>query len=127
MAAFSLRRITFCVAPALVAALIALPTIAKAGGTDVFGGGTGGIGSHATSMYAGSYDTPGWGITGMKPLTPSAPEPALSVVPNKGNFGALPGSDYLGANGYGSPMGAGVGSGNLGGTLQPLSGSPYSR
>jgi hypothetical protein len=123
MAAFSLRRVTFRVAPALVAALIAIPTIAKAG-TDVFGGG---IGSHATSMYAGSYDTPDWGITGMRPLTPSAPEPALSVVPSKGDFGPLPGSDYLGANGYGSPLDAGVSSGNLGGTLQPLSGGPYSR
>jgi hypothetical protein len=126
MAAFLLRRVTCRVAPALIAALIAMPTIAKAG-TDVFGGGTGGIGSHATSMYAGSYDTAGWGITGMKPLTPSAPEPALSVVPSKGDFGPLPGSDYLGANGYGSPLSAGVSSGNLGGTLQPLSGSPYSR
>lgn len=126
MAAFSLRRVTCCVAPALVAALMAMPTIAKAG-TDVFGSGTGGLGSHGTSVYAGSYDTPGWGITGMKPLTPPAPDPAPSVIPSKGDFGPLPGSDYLGANGYGSPMGAGVGSGNLGGTLQPLSGSRYSR
>ncbi|HEY1503494.1 MAG TPA: hypothetical protein VGF92_04290, partial [Stellaceae bacterium] len=65
----------------------------------------------------------GWGIGTMKPLTPPAPEPALSVVPSRGHFGPLPGSDYLGANGYGGPLSAGVGSGNLGGTLQPLSGS----
>jgi len=123
MAMFSMRR----VACYLVAGLaIAMPGIASAG-TDVFGGGTGGIGSHATSMYAGSYDTSGWGITGMKPLTPRAPDPAPSVIPNRGNFGPVPGSDYLGANGYGGPLGAGVGSGNLGGSLQPLRGSAYSQ
>ena len=126
MAAFSLRRVTCCVALSLLAALIAMPNIAKAG-TDVFGSGSGGLGSHGTSMYSSSYDTAGWGISGMKPLTPSAPDPALSVVPSRGDFGPLPGSDYLGANGYGGPLGAGVGSGNLGGTLQPLSGSAYSR
>jgi hypothetical protein len=126
MAAFSLRRVTCCAAPSLLAALIVMPTIAKAG-TDVFGSGTGGLGSHGTSMHSGSYDTAGWGISGMKPLTPSAPDPAPSVIPSRGDFGPLPGSDYLGANGYGGPLGAGVGSGNLGGTLQPLSGSPYSR
>ena len=133
MAAYSLTRVVSYVAPSLLAALVMLspgaphaPYVVKIG-TDVFGGGTGGAGSHGTSMTSSSYDTAGWGITTMKPLTPSAPLPAPSVMPNAGNFGPLPGSDYLGANGYGGPLGAGVGSGNLGGSLQPLSGSPYSR
>lgn len=124
MAIFTLRRVVSLAA--LVAVAMMTPTVVEAG-TDVFGSGTGGLGSHGTSMYSSSYDTAGWGITTMKPLTPSAPEPAASVVPNRGDFGSLPGSDYLGANGYGGPLGAGVGSSNLGGTLQPLSGSAYSR
>jgi len=133
MAVFSMRRVVSCVAPSVLTALVMLsPGIQSHSpiikiGTDVFGSGTGGLGSHGTSVYAGSYDTSGWGITGMKPLTPSAPDPAPSVIPSRGNFGPLPGSDYLGANGYGGPLAAGVGSGNLGGTLRPLSGSPYSR
>jgi hypothetical protein len=139
MARFSMRRVVSCVAPSVLTALVMLspgaslhspdgrsPYVIKIG-TDVFGGGTGGAGSHATSMYSSSYDTAGWGIAGMKPLTPPAPDPALSVIPSRGDFGPLPGSDYLGANGYGGPLGAGVGSGNLGGTLQPLRGSAYSR
>jgi len=133
MAAHSIARIVSSLAPSLLAALVMLspgaphaPYVVKVG-TDVFGGGTGGIGSHGTSMRSSSYDTAGWGITTMKPLTPSAPLPAASVMPSAGDFGPLPGSDYLGANGYGGPLGAGVGSGNLGGTLQPLSGSPHSR
>jgi hypothetical protein len=127
MATFRLRRVVSLVAPAaLVAVAVMTPTVVKAG-TDVFGSGTGGIGSHGTSMTSSSYDTAGWGITTMKPLTPPAPEPAASVVPNRGDFGPVPGSDYLGANGYGGPLSAGVGSSNLGGALQPLSGSPYSR
>jgi hypothetical protein len=133
MARFSMRRVVACVAPSVLTALVMLSPgapshspIVKAG-TDVFGGGTGGAGSHASSMYSSSYDTAGWGIAGMKPLTPPAPDPALSVIPSRGDFGPLPGSDYLGANGYGGPLGAGVGSGNLGGTLQPLRGSAYSR
>ena len=138
MAALSIRRVVSCVAPSILTALVMLSLgasphspnghspIIKAG-TDVFGSGTGGIGSHSTGMYSGSYDTAGWGISGMKPLTPSAPDPAPSIIPSRGNFGPLPGSDYLGANGYGGPLGAAVGSGNLGGTLQPLSGNPYSR
>jgi hypothetical protein len=96
-------------------------------GTDVFGSGTGGAGSHGTSMSSSSYDTAGWGITTMKPLTPPAPDPAPSVVPNRGDFRSLPGSDYLGANGYGGPLSAGVGSSNLGGALQPLGSTDYSR
>ncbi len=133
MAAYSITRFVSCLAPSLLAALVMLspgaphaPYIVKIG-TDVFGGGTGGIGSHGTSMSSSSYDTAGWGITTMKPLTPSAPLPSASVMPSAGDFGPLPGSDYLGANGYGGPLGAGVGSGNLGGSLQPLGGSPYSR
>jgi hypothetical protein len=131
MARSSIRRVSYYAASLvaawpIIAAAILAPTSASAG-TDVFGSGTGGIGSHSTSMYSSSYDTAGWGITGMKPLTPRAPDPALSVIPNRGNFGPVPGSDYLGANGYGGPLGAGVGSGNLGGTLQPLRGSAYSR
>ena len=133
MAAHSIRRVICSLAPSLLVALLMIspgapraPYVVKVG-TDVFGGGTGGIGSHGTSMYSSSYDTSGWGISTMKPLTPPAPLPAPSVMPNAGNFGPLPGSDYLGANGFGGPLGAGVGAGNLGGTLQPLGGSPYSR
>jgi hypothetical protein len=134
-----LRRIVSCVAPSMLAVLVMLspsaPTQSSRGhspnvikiGTDVFGGGTGGAGSHGTSMTSSTYDTSGWGISTMKPLTPSAPLPAASVVPSRGDFSTLPGSDYLGANGYGGPLSAGVGSSNLGGTLQPLSGSAYSR
>jgi hypothetical protein len=127
MATFRLRRVVSLVAPAaLVAVAVMTPTVVKAG-TDVFGSGTGGIGSHGTSMTSSSYDTAGWGITTMKPLTPPAPEPAASVVPNRGDFGPVPGSDYLGANGYGGPLNAGVGSSNLGGALQPLGSTDYSR
>ncbi len=145
MATISMRRVVSCVAPSVLTALVMLspgappssshghspaspsPNVIKIG-TDVFGAGTGGLaGSHSTSMYSSSYDTAGWGIAGMKPITPRAPDPALSVIPSRGNFGPLPGSDYLGANGYGGPLGAGVGSGNLGGSLQPLRGSAYSR
>jgi hypothetical protein len=134
MAAVTMRRVVSCVAPTVLAALVMLspgapspsPYVIKTG-TDVFGSGTGGAGTHGTSMSVSSYDRSGWGISTMKPLTPPAPEPAASVVPSRGDFGPLPGSDYLGANGYGGPLGAGVGSSNLGGTLQPLGGSAYSR
>jgi hypothetical protein len=130
MATVTLHRLVSCLAPSALTVLVMLSPggapshspIIKAG-TDVFGSGTGGIGSHATSVYSSSGDTSGWGITSMKPLTPSAPDPASSVIPSRGDFGPSPGSDYLGANGYGGPLSAGVGSGNLGGTLQPLSGS----
>jgi hypothetical protein len=133
MATFTLRRVVSSVAPSVLAVLVMLssgapshsPYVIKTG-TDVFGGGTGGIGSHGTSMHSSSYDTAGWGITTMKPLTPSAPDPAASVVLNRGDFGPLPGSDYLGANGYGGPLNAGIGSSNLGGSLQPLDSTDYS-
>ncbi len=138
MATVALRRVISSIAPSVLAALVMLspgaphspnghsPYVIKTG-TDVFGSGTGGLGSHGTSMYSSGYDRSGWGISTMKPLTPPAPEPARSVVPSRGNFGPLPGSDYLGANGYGGPLGAGVGSGNLGGSLQPLGSTDYSR
>jgi len=139
MATVTLHRVVSCVAPSVLAVLVMLspgaslhssdahsPYVIKTG-TDVFGGGTGGLGSHGTSMYSSSYDRSGWGISSMKPLTPSAPEPAASVIPSRGDFGPLPGSDYLGANGYGGPLSAGVGSSNLGGSLQPLGSTDYSR
>jgi hypothetical protein len=134
MATVTLRRFVSSVAPSVLAALVMLspgapshsPYVIKTG-TDVFGSGTGGIGSHGTSMSTSPYDRSGWGISSMKPLTPSAPEPAPSVIPSRGDFGPLPGSDYLGANGYGGPLGAGLAGGNLGGTLQPLGSTGYSR
>ncbi|HWE72422.1 MAG TPA: hypothetical protein VG328_04625 [Stellaceae bacterium] len=130
MAVFTLHRVVSSFAPSVLVMLspdtLSHSPIIKTG-IDVFGGGTGGIGSHGTSMYSSSYDTAGWRITTMKPLTPSAPEPAASVVPNRGDFGPLPGSDYLGANGYDGPLSASDGSSNLGGALQPLGSIDYSR
>jgi hypothetical protein len=85
MAVVSMRRVISCVAPSVLAALMMVgpgvpshsPYVIKTG-TDVFGGGTGGLGSHGTSMTSSSYDTAGWGISTMIRRSRSSPRAAIS-------------------------------------------------
>jgi hypothetical protein len=108
--------------PALVAVLVLLPPSDRArAGTDVFGSGTGGFGSHGTSVYAAPNDASGWGSNATKPLTPPAPPPAAAELPSAA-FGTAPiGTGNFRGNFGGSALNTGVGSRNtLDGTLPPL-------
>lgn len=103
-------------------ALLALTAGAAAAGTDVFGSGTGGLGSHATSVSASSYDKSGWGITTMKGYVPPAPDPYESTTLPSPNFGAGDtGLGTLGGNGFGSnALYSTLGGDDFGGALPPL-------
>jgi len=121
MASLNFRRALLCALPSI--AFIALTIGPAAAGTDVFGSGTGGIGSHGTSMTSSSYDKSGWGITSLKTYTPPAPEPYEgSELPSE-NF-ATPGNTSigsLGGNGFGSnALYSGLSGDDFGGALAPL-------
>lgn len=108
--------------PALVALSLLLPSGGRAqAATDTFGGGTGGVGSHGTSLYQAPSDTTGWGSNASKPETPPAPPPASEAQLPAAEFGAAP----IGAGNFrgnaGGAVSAGVGSrSDLDGALPPL-------
>lgn len=120
MASFNFRCATCRVLSSL--ALLALTAGVAAAGTDVFGSGTGGLGSHATSMSISSYDKTGWGISTLKTYTPPAPEPYESTVLPSTSFGANDtGLGALGGNGFGSnALYSGLSGDDFGGALAPL-------
>ena len=121
MASFTFRRAVRCALPSI--AVLALTIGPAAAGTDVFGSGTGGAGSHGTSLSSSPYDTSGWGITTMKGYVPSAPEPYVPTQLGNPSYGANNTSSLTtpGGNGYGSNvLRGGLEGDSFGGALAPL-------
>jgi hypothetical protein len=120
MASFTFRRAFRCALPSIAVLAVTIgPAVA---GTDVFGSGTGGLGSHGTSVSASSYDKSGWGITTMKGYVPPAPEPYTPTQLGNPSYGANNTSSFTpGGNGYGSNvLRGGLEGDSFGGALEPL-------